>query len=34
MAPGFEFDDFEIADRKALLALHPQHRALIERLTT
>lgn len=33
VAPGFEFEDFELADRSRLLARYPQHRALIERLT-
>lgn len=33
VAPGFDYADFEIADRGALMAAHPRHRALIERLT-
>ncbi len=33
VAPGFDFDDFEIAGRAELTAQYPQHRALIERLT-
>ena len=33
VAPGFDFRDFEIADRTALLAAYPQHRQVIERLT-
>ena len=33
VAPGFDFDDFELAERTGLVALYPQHRALIERLT-
>ncbi|AWN14943.1 cupin domain-containing protein [Salinisphaera sp. LB1] len=33
VAPGFDFDDFELADRKGLSAVWPQHRALIQRLT-
>jgi len=33
VAPGFEFEDFEVADRAVLLAAHPRHRDLIERLT-
>ncbi len=33
VAPGFDFEDFELADRRALLTRYPQHRALIERLT-
>ena len=34
VAPGFDFRDFEMAERSALLAMYPQHRTLIERLTT
>ncbi len=33
VAPGFDFADFELADRSALLAQFPQHRAVIEELT-
>ena len=33
VAPGFDFDDFEMAKRGELLASFPQHRQLIERLT-
>ena len=33
VAPGFDFADFELADRRALVTAYPQHRALIERLT-
>lgn len=33
VAPGFDFADFELATRDALLADFPQHRAWIERLT-
>ncbi|UCG53239.1 MAG: cupin domain-containing protein [Candidatus Latescibacterota bacterium] len=33
VAPGFDFDDFEMPNRKALLELFPQHRELVERLT-
>ena len=33
VAPGFDFRDFEMAERTALLARYPQHRAVIERLT-
>ncbi len=33
VAPGFDFTDFELAERAALVAAYPQHRALIERLT-
>ena len=33
VAPGFDFDDFELAERNALLQLYPQHRDIIEMLT-
>ena len=33
VAPGFEFDDFELAKRQELVRRFPQHRELIERLT-
>jgi len=33
VAPGFDFADFELGRRTALLAEFPQHRATIERLT-
>jgi predicted cupin superfamily sugar epimerase len=33
VAPGFEFNDFEIGERNDLLGRYPQHRELIERLT-
>jgi predicted cupin superfamily sugar epimerase len=33
VAPGFDFLDFETADRAALLTLYPGHRAVIQRLT-
>jgi predicted cupin superfamily sugar epimerase len=33
MAPGFDFEDFELATRTQLTGLFPQHRALIEKLT-
>ncbi len=33
VAPGFDFADFEMANRAALVADYPQHRGLIERLT-
>lgn len=32
-APAFDFADFELADRRALIEQFPQHRDLIERLT-
>jgi predicted cupin superfamily sugar epimerase len=33
VAPGFDFTDFELADRRQLLREFPQHKAWIERLT-
>jgi len=33
VAPGFAFEDFELADRARLIAAYPLHRAVIERLT-
>lgn len=33
VAPGFDFSDFELADRKDLLQLYPQHSAIINQLT-
>ncbi len=33
VAPGFDFADFEMADRATLLEEYPQHRAVIEQLT-
>ena len=33
VAPGFDFRDFEMAERTALLAAYPHHRQVIERLT-
>ena len=33
VAPGFDFDDFEMGKREELVARYPQQRELIERLT-
>lgn len=33
VAPGFEFEDFELGDRQRLIELYPQHRHIIEMLT-
>ncbi|MHC4264766.1 MAG: cupin domain-containing protein [Planctomycetota bacterium] len=33
MAPGFEYDDFELAQRDKLLELYPSHRELVFKLT-
>jgi len=32
VAPGFDYVDFELGERAALLAAYPEHRELIERL--
>lgn len=32
-APGFEFEDFELAKREKLVKLFPQHRRIIEKYT-
>lgn len=33
VAPGFDFAEFEMAERAGLIAQYPQHKALIEKLT-
>ncbi|GIV20953.1 MAG: hypothetical protein KatS3mg023_2704 [Armatimonadota bacterium] len=33
VAPGFEFEDFELGNRQQLMEQYPQHRDWIERLT-
>ena len=33
VTPGFEYEDFELGEREALLAAFPAHHALVERLT-
>lgn len=33
VTPGFEFEDFELGDRAALLEAHPQHAGFIRRFT-
>lgn len=33
VAPGFDFDDFELAKRGELIKLFPHHRTIIEKLT-
>ena len=33
VAPGFEFEDFILADRQSLLSAYPMHKNLIERFT-
>lgn len=33
VAPGFDFEDFELAKRAELIKLFPQHRDLVEQLT-
>ncbi len=32
-APGFDFADFELAERRQLLAIYPQHADIIKKLT-
>lgn len=33
VAPGFDFADFELAERATLVARHPEHREVVDRLT-
>jgi predicted cupin superfamily sugar epimerase len=33
VAPGFEFEDFEMGKREELVTAYPQHREVVERLT-
>jgi len=33
VAPGFDFSDFELADRASMLVLFPQHESIIQLLT-
>lgn len=33
VSPGFEFQDFELADQQTLVTTYPQHTQLIQRLT-
>lgn len=33
VAPGFEFDDFELADKNQMANIFPQHHAIIDALT-
>jgi len=33
VAPGFEYEDFELGDRESLLAAYPEHHWIIEKLT-
>ncbi len=33
VSPGFEFEDFELADQKELIEQYPQHKGLIQDLT-
>ncbi len=33
VCPGFDYEDFELAERAAMLTRHPEHAALITRLT-
>ena len=34
VSPGFNYLDFELGDRKKLIERYPQHRSIIEKLTT
>lgn len=34
VSPGFDFDDFELAERKELINKFPQHKELIEKFTS
>ncbi len=33
VAPGFDFAEFELAEREALVTQYPEHEAMIRRLT-
>lgn len=33
VAPGFDFSDFELGERKELLRLYPQHKELVKKFT-
>lgn len=33
VSPGFDFEDFELGDRKKLIAKYPAHASIIQRLT-
>ena len=33
VAPGFDFDDLELADREMLVRLYPEHHSITEKLT-
>lgn len=33
VAPGFEFEDYEVGNRKVLVAAFPRHKSIIEKLT-
>ncbi|ACF14197.1 protein of unknown function DUF985 [Chloroherpeton thalassium ATCC 35110] len=33
VSPGFEYSDFELAEKNELLKIYPQHTAIIQRLT-
>ena len=34
VSPGFDYLDFELGDRKKLIERYPQHKSIIEKLTT
>ena len=33
VSPGFDFEDFELAEREALVSMYPEHKEIITRLT-
>jgi predicted cupin superfamily sugar epimerase len=33
VSPGFDFDDFEIANRNTLISQHSEHQKIIEQFT-
>jgi predicted cupin superfamily sugar epimerase len=33
VAPGFDFADFELANRQQLIQQYPQHQSIIQKLT-
>jgi uncharacterized protein len=33
VCPAFMFEDFELADRKTLISMYPEHKAIIKKLT-
>ncbi len=33
VAPGFDFNDFEMPERETLLKLYPQHKSILNKFT-